>query len=131
MGSTADPGVIRGRVPTEKHRQLAISSEYPPIIYIPLEITSGIMDPGTLENVVKGLEACGIILGASAVLTAANLGVSICLIKYFERRDLVDLLMPAYTNGHLTQRPNTFNIYEMTDPKTAHLYQNEPSRISR
>lgn len=84
------------------------------------------MDPSTLETVIKGLETGGILFGASAAGVAVIIGSSIGFIKYSERKQLVKLLMPAYQNGRLTQKPNLFNIYEMTATETAHLYHTKP-----
>jgi len=87
-----------------------------------LEIIFFKMDPQALETVVEGFKAGGIILGASTACLTAMLGVGVGTMKYRDRKQMVDMLMPAYKNGHLTQKPNVFNIYKMTNPETAHLY---------
>ena len=78
--------------------------------------------PETLETIVEGLNVGGFILGASAAYLTVILGGVAGIIKYSERKHLVNEMMPAYRNGHLTQKPHVFNIYGMTDPETAHLY---------
>ena len=81
------------------------------------------MDPETLDTVVEGLKVGGVILAGAVAVTAGVLGGAATIIKYSERKHLVGEMMPAYENGHLNTKPTVFNIYKMTDPKTADEYR--------
>ena len=80
------------------------------------------MEPETLETVVEGLKAGGLIVGASIACLATIFSGAAGIIKYSERKQLVNKMMPAYRNGHLTQKPNVFNICRMTNSEVAYLY---------
>ena len=80
------------------------------------------MEPETIDALVGALKVGGAIVTASIAVTAAILGTGAAIIKYSERKHLVDQLVPAYENGHLNTKPTVFNIYRMTDPEKAHEY---------
>jgi len=72
------------------------------------------IDPETLDQFMEGAKVAA---GLATVLCS-----SIGIVKLIERKCWVDQMIPVYESGGLNTKPNVFNIYKMTDPKTCHNY---------
>jgi hypothetical protein len=75
------------------------------------------MDPETIEALLT-LGRLAAIIGAGCTVTLGSLwGMYVAVMKYWQRKDRRDELMPLYEQGTITTKPTILNVYRISGPE--------------